>query len=82
MKANQFPTGKAPAFLFGCGRFRMEPNLLEHCAEEILRFGKKPLFVCDATSRAVAFDKVAAAARRRASAAAEEEPAVPARTAA
>lgn len=60
MTHNDFPAGKDPAFLFGCGRFRMEPHLLETCAEEILRFGKKPLLVCDATSRAVAFDKIAA----------------------
>lgn len=56
----EFPAGKDPAFLFGCGRFRMEPNLLERCAEEILRFGRKPLLVCDDHSHAVAFDKVAA----------------------
>ncbi len=60
MTHNDFPAGKDPAFLFGCGRFRMEPHLLETCAEEILRFGKKPLLVCDATSRAVAFDQIAA----------------------
>ncbi len=60
MTNNAFPAGKDPAFLFGCGRFRMEAHLLENCAEEILRFGKKPLLVCDATSRAVAFDKIAA----------------------
>ncbi len=60
MTNHEFPAGKDPAFLFGCGRFRMEPHLLENCAEEILRFGRKPLFVCDANSRAVAFDKVAA----------------------
>ena len=56
----EFPTGKDPAFLFGCGRFRMEEHLLEHCAEEILRFGRRPLLVCDDNSHAVAFDKVAA----------------------
>ena len=60
MTHNDFPAGKDPAFLFGCGRFRIEPHLLENCAGEILRFGKKPLLVCDATSRAVAFDKIAA----------------------
>ena len=55
-----FPTGHDPAFLFGCGRFRMEAHLLETCAEEILRFGRRPLLVCDDNSHAVAFDKVAA----------------------
>ncbi len=60
MTNNAFPAGKDPAFLFGCGRFRMEAHLLENCAGEILRFGKKPLLVCDATSRAVAFDKISA----------------------
>ena len=60
MTIHEFPTGKDPAFLFGCGRFRMEQNLLEHSAEEILRFGRKPLLVCDDNSHAVAFDKVAA----------------------
>ena len=60
MKHYEFPTGKDPAFLFGCGRFRMESNLLENCADEILRFGRHPLFVCDDNSHAVAFDKVAA----------------------
>lgn len=60
MENNAFPVGKDPAFLFGCGRFRMEAHLLENCAEEILRFGKKPLLVCDAISRSVAFDKIVA----------------------
>ena len=60
MKLHEFPSGKDPAFLFGCGRFRMEEHLLEHCAEEIVRFGRHPLFVCDDNSHAVAFDKVAA----------------------
>lgn len=55
-----FPAGGDPALLFGCGRFRMEPHLLESCAEEVIRFGKKPLIVCDDNSHAVAFDKVAA----------------------
>lgn len=45
---------------FGCGRYRQEEHLLERCAEEILRFGRHPLFVCDETSRAIAYDKVAA----------------------
>ncbi len=60
MTPYQFPAGKDPAFLFGCGRFRMEPRLLENCAEEILRLGRHPLFVCDDNSHAVVFDKVAA----------------------
>ena len=60
MTHREFPAGKDPAFLFGCGRFRMEPNLLERSAEEILRFGRRPLLVCDDRSHAVAFDKVAA----------------------
>ena len=55
-----FPTGGDPALLFGCGRFRMEEHLLENCAEEIVRFGRQPLLVCDDNSHAVAFDKVAA----------------------
>ncbi len=63
MKPYEFPTAKDPAFLFGCGRFRMEEHLLENCAEEILRFGRHPLFVCDDTSYAIAFDKVAASLR-------------------
>ncbi len=60
MTHREFPAGKDPAFLFGCGRFRMEPDLLERSAEEILRFGRRPLLVCDDNSHAVAFDKVAA----------------------
>ena len=60
---NVFPAGGDPAFLFGCGRFRMEPHLLENCAEEIVRFGRNPLFVCDDTSYAVAYDMVAASLR-------------------
>ena len=63
MKPYAFPTGKDTAFLFGCGRFRMEEHLLENCAEEIVRFGRRPLFVCDDNSFAVAFDKVAASLR-------------------
>lgn len=50
----EIPAGAEPAFLFGCGRFRMEEHLLERSADEILRFGRTPLVVCDATSRAVA----------------------------
>ena len=42
MKPYAFPTGKDPAFLFGCGRFRMEEHLLENCAEEIV-WGQTPL---------------------------------------
>ena len=60
MTHREFPAGKDPAFLFGCGRFRMEADLLERCAEEILRFGRRPLLVCDDNSHAVAFDKIAA----------------------
>ena len=60
MTRREFPTGKDPAFLFGCGRFRMEPRLLENCADEILRFGRHPLLVCDDNSHAVAFNTVAA----------------------
>ena len=60
MTNHEFPTGKDPAFLFGCGRFRMEADLLDRCAEEILRFGRRPLLVCDDNSHAVAFDKIAA----------------------
>lgn len=60
MTHREFPAGKDPAFLFGCGRFRMEADLLERSAEEILRFGRRPLLVCDDNSHAVAFDKVAA----------------------
>jgi glycerol dehydrogenase-like iron-containing ADH family enzyme len=60
MNDRPFPVAHDPAFLFGCGRFRMEAHLLETCAEEILRFGRHPLFVCDDNSYAVAYDKVAA----------------------
>ena len=60
MKPYEFPTAADPALLFGCGRFRMEEHLLEHCAEEIVRLGRHPLFVCDDNSHAIAFDKVAA----------------------
>ena len=56
MNDRPFPVAHDPAFLFGCGRFRMEPHLLEHCAEEILRFGRHPLFVCDANSRGAGDD--------------------------
>ena len=63
MKPLEFPTGKDPAFLFGCGRFRMEEHLLERCAEEIVPLGLHPLLVCDDNSHAVAFDTVAASLR-------------------
>ena len=59
----KFPVGPESAFLFGCGRFRMEEHLLENCAEEIVRFGRRPLFVCDDNSHDVAFAKVAASLR-------------------
>ena len=59
----EIPAGAEPAFLFGCGRFRMEERLLERSAGEILRFGRRPLVVCDATSRGVAGDLVAASLR-------------------
>ncbi len=63
MAKYEFPSGPEPAFLFGCGRFRMEGHLLERCAEEIIRFGRHPLFVCDDTSHAVAYETVAASLR-------------------
>lgn len=63
MTRYEFPIGLDPASMFGCGRFRMEDNLLERCAEEILRFGRRPLFVCDETSRSIAYDAVAASLR-------------------
>ena len=58
MFSHDFPTGPDSAFMFGCGRFRMEEGLLERCAEEIVRFGRHPLFVCDDTSHAIAFGTV------------------------
>lgn len=63
MKTFAFPTGKDPALLFGCGRFRMEEHLLENCAGEIVRFGRRPLIVCDDNSHRVAFETVAASLR-------------------
>lgn len=51
------------AFKFGCGRFRMEEHLLERCADEVVRFGRHPLFVCNRDSRALAFEKVAGSLR-------------------
>jgi len=58
-----FPTGPDVAFKFGCGRFRMEEHLLERCAEEVLRFGRKPLFVCNDTTFEIAYGKVAGSLR-------------------
>ena len=58
-----FPVGPDVAFKFGCGRFRMEEHLLERCAEEVLRFGRKPLFVCNDTTFEIAYDKVAGSLR-------------------
>ena len=53
-----FPLGPDVAFKFGCGRFRMEEHLLERCAEEVLRFGHKPLFVCNDLTYGIAYGKV------------------------
>ena len=53
-----FPVGQDVAFKFGCGRFRMEEHLLERCAEEVLRFGHKPLFVCNDLTHGIAYGKV------------------------
>ena len=63
MKDYSFPVGQDVAFKFGCGRFRMEEHLLERCAEEVLRFGRKPLFVCNDTTFEIAYDKVAGSLR-------------------
>ena len=63
MTGHPFPIGHDPAFLFGCGRFRMEAHLLENCAEEIVRFGRHPLLVCDDNSHRVAFEAIAASLR-------------------
>ena len=63
MQPYAFPTGKDPAFLFGCGRFRMEEHLLENCADEVVRLGRRPLFVCDENSYDIAFGKVASSLR-------------------
>lgn len=63
MNSYQFPAGNDPALLFGCGRFRMEPHLLERCAEEVVRFGRRPLVVCDDNSHRVAFDTIDASLR-------------------
>ncbi len=58
-----FPIGPDAAFKFGCGRFRMEEHLLERCAEEVLRFGRKPLFVCNDTTFEIAYGKGAGSPR-------------------
>ena len=63
MKDYAFPLGPDVAFKFGCGRFRMEEHLLERCADEVLRFGHKPLFVCNDTTYGLAYEKVAASLR-------------------
>ena len=53
-----FPVGPDEAFKFGCGRFRQEEHLLERCAEEVLRFGRQPLFVCNDATYDIAYGKV------------------------
>ena len=58
-----FPVGQDVAFKFGCGRFRMEEHLLERCAEEVLRFGRHPLFVCNDTTYEIAYGKVSGSLR-------------------
>ena len=58
-----FPVGPDVAFKFGCGRFRMEEHLLERCADEVLRLGRHPLFVCNDTTYGLAYDKVATSLR-------------------
>ena len=63
MNDYSFPVGQDIAFKFGCGRFRMEEHLLERCAEEVLRFGRKPLFVCNDTTFEIAYDKVTGSLR-------------------
>ena len=60
---HDFPFTPDPAFKFGCGRYRQEEHLLENCAEEVARFGRRPLFVCDATSQAIAWEKVSSSLR-------------------
>ena len=57
---HSFPFSPDPALKFGCGRYRQEERLLENCAEEVASFGRRPLFVCDATSRSIAWEKVSA----------------------
>ncbi|MBQ6337679.1 MAG: iron-containing alcohol dehydrogenase [Kiritimatiellae bacterium] len=63
MKDYAFPVGPDVAFKFGCGRFRMEEHLMERCAEEVLRFGRHPLFVCNDTTYGLAYEKVATSLR-------------------
>jgi len=63
MSDYSFPVGPDVAFKFGCGRFRQEEHLLERCAEEVLRFGRKPLFVCNDTTYGIAYEKVASSLR-------------------
>ena len=63
MSDYSFPVGPDVAFKFGCGRFRQEERLLERCAEEVLRFGRKPLFVCNDTTYGIAYEKVASSLR-------------------
>ena len=58
-----FPNGPDVAFKFGCGRFRQEEHLLERCAEEVLRFGRHPLFVCNDMTFEIAYAKVAESLR-------------------
>ena len=58
-----FPADPDVAFKFGCGRFRQEEHLLENCAEEVVRFGRHPLFVCDDTTYDLAYAPVAASLR-------------------
>ena len=62
-KDYSFPVGQDVASKFGCGRFRMEEHLLERCAEEVLRFGRKPLFVCNDTTYEIGYEKVAGSLR-------------------
>ena len=58
-----FPNGPDVAFKFGCGRFRQEEHLLERCAPEILRLGRRPLFVCNDMTFEIAYAKVAESLR-------------------
>ena len=48
------------AFKFGCGRYRQEEHLLEHCAEEIVRVGHSPLLVCTDISASLALEQIQA----------------------
>ena len=58
-----FPAGPDVAFKFGCGRFRMEEQLLERCAPEVIRLGRHPLFVCNDMTYEIAYAKVAESLR-------------------